>query len=297
MFEDKLTLYVTLTISTLGTLLNFFLLTGIIQFEKNHHYRTLINQLFTSMFWYGLMWIFLIQIPNTINYLGLSFPEILCALDIILRNTIFMEIIFLLDTVLLCRYIFIFHLKNPTALQEDFWKLFINLFSITLCIISQVSQFMLPGKKPNIYYVCLGEFPNKYVSSPVKLNISQIVLVLFSFVFYIYASIQIKIHSKSNNKPNPLFQTVSVQTRQVFINMQTFENFAANIIYLCILFSDFMVTVAGNKLSLDEIDLYPNYFWFYAIHHLVPFSSMLTIIAMNYCNNLMLRKFLLTEYF
>ena len=297
MFEDKFTLYLTLTISTLGSLLNIFLISGIITFERNQHYRTLINQLFSSMFSYGIIWNIIIQIPITIRYLGPCFPDILCSLDIILRNAIFMQILFFLDAVLLCRYIFIFHLKNPTGLQEDFWKLFINMFTISFCILSQVAHFMFPGKRPNMYYVCLGEFPNKYVSSPVKPNISEMALLIFSFVFYICASIRIKIHSKLQNKQNPLFQTGAVLIERACINMQVLENFVANVIYLCILLSTFIVTVSGNRLSLDEIDLFPNYLWLYATHHLVPFSMMFSIVGINYGNNLMLRTFFLKEYF
>ena len=135
------------------------------------------------------------------------------------------------------------------------------------------------------------------MSSPVKPNISEMALLIFSFVFCICASIRIKIHSKTQNKQNPLFQTGSVLIKQTCINMQVLENFAANVIYLCILLSTFIVTVAGNRLSVDEIDLYPNYLWLYATHHLVPLSLMFSILGINYGNNLMLRTFLLKEYF
>ena len=283
--------------STLGSLLNFFLLYGIIKFEKNHHHRTLINQLVSSMYWYAIIWIFLVQIPITIRYLLPLFPEFLCACDTILRNAILMQFFFLLNAVLLCRYIFIFHLENPTALQESFWKLFINMFTIMVCLISQISQYLLPGKQPNMYYVCLGEFPKMYVGSVVKPNIPEIVLFPFTLFFYTFASIKIKIYSMSQNSPNLLFQIGSPSTKQICINMQTLENFVTNVINILVLLSSFMVTVILNRLSLEEIDEYPNYFWFYAIHHLVPFSATFTMMAINYGNNLMLRKFLRTEFF
>ena len=297
MFEDKLTVYLTLIMSTLGSLLNFFMLYGIIMFEKNHHNRTLINQLVASTFWYGIICIFFIQIPITIRYLVSCFPEFLCACDSILRNVIYMQIFFLLDAVLLCRYTFIFHLKNPTAFQEDFWKLFINLITITFSMISQVTLFLLPGKQPNMYYVCLGEFPNKYIGLPTKPNIPEIFLFLFTVVFYAYASIQIKTYSKSQNYPNLLFQTGLVPAEQACINMQSLENIVVYIIDIWVLLSVFMVIVVLNRLNLDEIDQYPNYFWFYAMHHLVPFSATFTMMAIHYGNNMMLRKFLKTEYF
>ena len=282
--------------SNLGGLLNLFLLYGIIIFEKNHHYRTLINQLVASTFWYGIIWFFLIQVPITIRYLVPSFPEFVCTCDNILRNTIYVQILLLLDAVFLCRYIFIFHLKNPTALQEDFWKLFINLITITFSIISQVTLFLLPGKHPNMYYVCLGEFPNKYIGLPVKTNITFIAIFVVTLIFYIYANIKIKIYSKSQNSSHSLFETGLVPTEQACFNMQSMENIVVNIDIL-VLPSVFIVIFVLNRLNLDEIDQYPNYLWFYAIHHLVPFSATFTMMAMHYGNNMMLRKFLKTEYF
>ena len=108
MFEDKIIVYSTLFISSIASVVNIILLFGIICFEKNHHYRTLINQLVTSMYWYGILWIISIQIPTTLRYLVASFPPILCSLDVILRNVFMMQVLFFLDAVLLCRYIFIF---------------------------------------------------------------------------------------------------------------------------------------------------------------------------------------------
>ena len=34
------------------------------------------------------------------------------------------------DFILIVRYLFTFHSKNPTAVQEDFWVLFMNMWTI-----------------------------------------------------------------------------------------------------------------------------------------------------------------------
>ena len=94
MFEDKILVYSTLSISTIASIVNITLLFGIICFEKNHYYRTLINQLVTSMYWYGILWIICIQIPTTVRYLVVSFPSMLCSLDVILRNAFMMQVLF-----------------------------------------------------------------------------------------------------------------------------------------------------------------------------------------------------------
>ena len=181
-------------------------------------------------------------------------------------------------------------------MQEDFWRLYINLITITFSMISQVTLFLLPGKQPKTYYVCLGEFPNKYISLPVKKNITLIAIFVVTFICYIYANIKIKIYSKSQNSSQLLLKTGLVPTKQACFNMQSMENIALNI-DIWVLPSIFIVSVVSNRLKLDEIDQYPNYVWLYAIHHLVPFSATFTMMAIHYGNNMMLRKFLKTEYF
>ena len=52
----------------------------------------------------------------------------LCILDTMLRNFILMRGFALLDSTLIVRYIFTLHSKNPTAVQDDFWTFFINIW-------------------------------------------------------------------------------------------------------------------------------------------------------------------------
>jgi hypothetical protein len=84
---------------------------------------------------------------------------LLCHLDTILRNVVPMIALLLLDAIIIVRYIFIFHLKNPTALQDDFWKLFINLWTAGACVLSQSVYMMLPGKNPVNFYQCMATYP------------------------------------------------------------------------------------------------------------------------------------------
>ncbi len=44
-------------------------------------------------------------------------------------------IVLFYDAITLSRYIFIFWLKNPTAVEDSFWSLFINIWIVTGCTI------------------------------------------------------------------------------------------------------------------------------------------------------------------
>ena len=83
-------------------------------------------------------------------------------------------------------------------------------------------NYLLPGKNPNIYYVCLGYFPEKLVQFPTKANLPIVYHFLISFFLYLFASIRIKIHRKKQ-RANDLVQTASVPIHQGVINFQTLE--------------------------------------------------------------------------
>ena len=67
MFKLQTSLCITLIVSIIGSLLCIALLFGIILFERNQHYRTLINQLVTSMYWYGILWLVTLQFPTIVK--------------------------------------------------------------------------------------------------------------------------------------------------------------------------------------------------------------------------------------
>ena len=129
MFEDNPAKYCALTCSILSVLVTTPFLYIICSFEKSNHYRTLINQLVSSLIWIAIGWNLLVQIPIIVRYILGPFTPIICYIDTIVRNAINMQIFFYLNSIILVRYIFIFHLKNPTALQGQILQ---NLFPVIL---------------------------------------------------------------------------------------------------------------------------------------------------------------------
>ena len=75
------------------------------------------------------LWYLHFQIPILIRYAYGPFPLFLCYLDYICKNTLMFKIIITSDFVLIVQYIFVFHSKNPTAVQDDFWTFFLNLWA------------------------------------------------------------------------------------------------------------------------------------------------------------------------
>jgi hypothetical protein len=62
--------------------------------------------------------------------LTVPFPVPVCQLDYLLKNVIMQKGLIFVDFILIARYLFTFHSKNPTAVQEEFWILFLNMWTI-----------------------------------------------------------------------------------------------------------------------------------------------------------------------
>lgn len=58
---------------------------------------------------------------------------------------------------ILTRYIFIFWLKNPSAFNDDFWFLFVNIWTVGFTFISDFSHLYLPGRQRMEFYICTGK--------------------------------------------------------------------------------------------------------------------------------------------
>ena len=65
----------------------------------------------------------------------------------------------LADSVAIIRYVMIFSLKNPAAINDHFWKVFINILVYTFAFVTQIIYVMSPGHWNVNFYVCSGMQP------------------------------------------------------------------------------------------------------------------------------------------
>ena len=99
------------------------------RYERNNHNRTLINQNLSSGMCFAMSWNFLVQIPTLFRYILGPIGDPFCSLDMAFRNFLLMQGLLYIDATILIRYIFIFCMKNQTALQDDFWRLFLSIWT------------------------------------------------------------------------------------------------------------------------------------------------------------------------
>ena len=268
------------------------LLFSIISFEKSNHHRTLINQLVSAIIWYGILWNMTVQLSTMLRYMMGPFPPWICFIDIVIRNVFVMQGLMYLDAIIIARYVFLFHVKNPTALQDDFWRLFLNCWTLGVGIINQVIYFLMPGKNPQNYYMCLGHYPTKYSGKIVKINSAINYLLLFSFAVHVIAGIRIKVHRHKEAQKDQV-QAITASTSNDNINMMM--NLTTNLVSLLLLVISSVGPSMVNKMEPLIIDTYPNFIWVYIIHHYCPQCVLAITALIYYIKNPPLCKYMWVE--
>ena len=91
-----------LSFSIISSILLTPLLFSIIEFERDHHNRTLINQLISCLMWGGIIWNLVMQPVTCVRYfIGPIDSQIICGLDTILRNVISMYALLMFDLIII----------------------------------------------------------------------------------------------------------------------------------------------------------------------------------------------------
>jgi hypothetical protein len=106
----------------------------------------------------------------------------------------------LIDSVVIIRYVMIFCLKNPGALEDRFWNVFSNLWIYLMSTISQIVYLSSPGHWNINFYICSGLSPYK-VNSVLRPEIAPIPIIEISkknFTVVNFISIW------ENNQPLPV---------------------------------------------------------------------------------------------
>jgi hypothetical protein len=149
-----------LSFHILASLITSLILYLIIVYEKNCNYRTLINQMVSSLMCNALTYN-LIMTPLTLLFTLISPIDspVICRIYFFTNNVISFHMLFLIDAMLIIKYIFISHLKNPTAVQDDFWTFWINLWTFAFFLLSTTVVNTLPGRDPPRVTICIGKIP------------------------------------------------------------------------------------------------------------------------------------------
>jgi hypothetical protein len=242
------------------------LLFGIILFERNKHHRTLINQLMASTVWTATLWNLTVQSMSIYRTAVGPMPYTVCRVNSVLRNSLPMYGLLLLDATMVVKFAFSFHMKNPTAVQDDFWNFFLNVSIFCFTTLSQVVHIILPGRDAQNFYICTGKLASNSVSTLSKQNYSVIFVLVVSagihLIFgYKYFYLKFLLKKEEN-------QAVLTKPNRFNVSADIFISYTTNGLITLLLFSCFLVLAKVN--SMDFETLKENIGWFYALHLYLP---------------------------
>jgi hypothetical protein len=83
--------------------------------------RTLINKFVSSTCWSGIGLITFALSLNLIRFTFGPLPKPVCWIKSLIVSASLANILVFIDAIILARFVFIFVLKNPAALHDDFW--------------------------------------------------------------------------------------------------------------------------------------------------------------------------------
>ncbi len=260
LFQSRPSKIFSICFSFLSTSLAVFLFYGIIWFERfgTDNKRTLINKLVSSQCWSAIQYFAICQNLDIIRYIVGPLPEWFCFLILVYKNSLKAQFI---DSSILVQYVFVFWLKNPGGVNDDFWSCFINLWIIGFSYIFYFSKFLLNTQKPIVFFTCANINPEPFWSNTVQFTGH---FEVFSIIISIILKLKL-ILFKKKQIPNEMSQ------RNIFmknftnnvINKNSLTSFKTSFLMLTIFASFTIVTGKINKMLPMEVNEFPSYIYVY----------------------------------
>ena len=265
-------------IAIISSIANIVFLTplfySIIWYEKygSGIHRTLINQLVSSCCWVAICYNTFVQIPEVIFSFVDAAPEIVCQLAMTVHGVLVIRYNLLLLSISVVKYVYIFIMKSPAGLNDNFWHHFININITFLASLSQIAFLILPGKFPFTYYVCTGTDPRQINGN--KHNVLFVLSIIANLIVYIFVFVKIKMFKLKDPVPALTVSAVepshSIQALLGSILNTTLADFTTMAVGIS--FGIIFQSLIGILSSADteKLGIYPYKIIYHTFQHLIP---------------------------
>ena len=312
MYSNTLLKHLTVTTFFIGSVFGLALQFGIIWYERygNHNFRTVINQLFSTIAWLVVSFILLVYIPEGIRYLTGPLDDTFCKIQCFLKNFLCSSTILTLDCIILLRYMFVFKLTNFAVVNDDLIARFLQNSILCLSFWSSVVKRMSTGRMPLGYFMCAGKSPDDENSSETSDSITRkfdttAIVISISFILHIFVSVKIfQYQREAEQAPielgridglenDPQQRSVSWCNDGNKVNSNLFKSMAdLTTQMLCLVFLVIAAIVSNimNRTEPVKLNEYPNRWLAYFIQIVAVALGILGISAQYYFKNTSLRR-------
>ena len=315
LYSDTPLKQATIAVFFIATIFGLLLESGIIWYERNgnHRYRTVINQLFSTISWFVIWYILLVYIPDGVRYLNGPLNATFCSVHLFFKNGLTNCIVLTLDSIILLRYLFIFKISNFGFVNDDLVATFFQIAIFLLSMWMALVKMMSVGKMPLNYFMCSGKNPlvdsdDGIEKTPTiqKFDTTSI-LVLISFMLNIFAFVKI-FHYKRNmerrteniqlGRINPTVAiegSVSLVNERKVARTSTMPKSMADLTtqILCMVFliiPQIMIGIAISQIGPVNLNDYKHRWLTYYIQIIGVALSILVISVQYYIKNSTLTK-------
>lgn len=280
-FENSPSKIILTTLSIIFCLFNLYLTLGIIWYERfsSDNRRTLMNRLVSLICLELAKWLVLCQSVDIIRYIVGPFSVTFCNLHNILKLAARIQLLLLFNCMQITKYVFVFYLRNPSAVTEEFWSLSICICSSSLSIISSFVIVYLNEQQTIGFYLCSDSDIKNH------LNFSRInfrYLDYFSLILFAFVHIKLKLYKRKiqpapvNNYSPPSFSLSNIYSNAItlvcFILMQ-------------------LSSRAVNSLDHITINQYPNTLYMQTYSLMTPNLIMSILCIVYYVQNPKIHEF------
>jgi len=275
-YENSATKIISIVISVLMTAVGTPILFLLIRFERDNPYRILVNQLITGMMYIGILYTCTVHSIYLMIYVIGPLHPILCLISFTLHGAYVNGVLLLSSAVITTRFIFTFHLKNPTAFQHDFWCLYITLSIGVVSLIYQlVYVFFSPGRLPASFFVCLGKFNQALAETMPRKSTPFYIFFVIAGLIHCYCGFRLKVYELKSST----IQILVLKTKRDFtFDKNQIVTASFHILLVIIFYIICLPVIKFQAMTLPNLNSYPDYLWMYYLHlYCTPAFITLTV--------------------
>jgi hypothetical protein len=265
-----------------------------------NHRRTLINQFAASHSYYAVFYILVGQSLEVMLTTFGPFGDYACHFQEFLQGVMTFQFLHIFTFIFTVKYFYIFVLRNPSGIDEEFWCFFLNMWSLLIsCLTQFVYQFM-PGRHPIKFYICCGKFDNLLSSENAKINYAQICYLSLAVIWYMFAAIRISQFKKYINGITAVpVEVQDTKTTLALLLKDTFNVSLVNIAMVAVLLSIVALNIALkaylNTLEPASFNNSPNHQLHLFTDHSVLVISYICVVLIYYSRNSLMRQTIFRE--